>query len=521
MPEISDLLERTTPSRPPAFDVDDLARRGRRRRRRAQVGTGMGAVIAIAAAVVGLGLVAPGDEGKDRGQVVDVVATRPPTGEVAQAFAAAAEPIGTWEQVADPPFSPRMDTFTATTSDGRVVVWGGSSDTEGPRTLTDGGVFDPEAETWEAIPPAPLPPGVQVDPIPSLIQLAEDRLMVLASPNSPGPVSAAVYDLATRSWTEIEPPPSIELPAEGIAWTGETLALVRFWSGASVDIVAKYTEPVVERWSYETGEWETGTRPPLSNRVGPAVAFDGERLGVWSGVTQEVAIGSPATGAELVGDGALYDVAADRWEPIATGPLPPAEGATATWLPSGHLAIAGGFAEDRSGSPTMGSGITGMHIMPVDAAAAYDAASKSWTILPKAPSTPYDDQQGVPYRILDEAEPPFLGVDPRESGPHPIHVYDELTRSWLGVPLRDLHTVDGTLVATSRTPDNPAGAPFEVRVLAGSVWEPATQAPFVNRMGAGVTVTGQNMFVVGGAEGHDLRITGDAWLLRFDVDSGD
>ncbi|HEV2809388.1 MAG TPA: hypothetical protein VGV93_03185, partial [Acidimicrobiales bacterium] len=59
------------------------------------------------------------------------------------------------------------------------------------------------------------------------------------------------------------------------------------------------------------------------------------------------------------------------------------------------------------------------------------------------------------------------------------------------------------------------------QVLAGSVWEPATEAPFVNRMDAGVTVTGQALLVVGGAEGPDLEVTGGAWLLRFDVDTGD
>lgn len=514
MPEISDLLRSTTPRMSPGFDVADLARRGRRRRRRAQMGTGIGAVAVIAAAAVGLDLVTPGEEGQGL-----VVASRPPTGELAHAFAAAAEPLGSWEQVADPPFSPRMGSFTGTASDGRVVVWGGATDAdgggaEGGGTLTDGAVYSPEAGTWEVIPAAPVSPGVSFH----WTQLKQDRLMALGSPDG-SEVLGAVYDLGSGEWTEIEAPPTIELPAEGVAWNGDALVLVRLSSGASMEKVARYTEPVVERWSYETGQWETGAVPPLSNRFGPAVAFDGDRLGVWGGATQSLGSGGPATGAELVGDGAVYDVATDHWEPMAEAPLQPLLQATATWLESGRLAIAGGTIEDRSGSPSMGISELGLHLMPVNAAAAYDPAAKTWTPLPQAPSSVYDAEMGVPYRVFGDS--PFLAVDPRESGPHPMHVFDEVTGTWIEAPLRDLHSLDGTLVATSRTPDNPAGDPFEVQVLAGSVWEPATEAPFLNRMDAGVTVTGRALLVVGGAEGPDLEVTGDAWLLRFDVDAGD
>lgn len=56
-----------------------------------------------------------------------------------------------------------------------------------------------------------------------------------------------------------------------------------------------------------------------------------------------------------------------------------------------------------------------------------------------------------------------------------------------------------------------------MQVLVGSGWVPATEAPFVNRMDAGVAVTGQDLFVVAGAEGPDLIPTGDAWVLRFET----
>jgi hypothetical protein len=508
VPDITELLERTTPESPPDFDVADLVRRGRRRRRRARVGSGVVGVALVAAGGAGLGLVAPDDQGQ-------VVASRPPVGEVAEAFAAAGEPLGIWEQVADPPFSPRMGSFTETASDGRVVVWGGTADNEG-RTglLTDGGVYDPEAGRWEGIAPAPVVGGAQSM---SYTQLAGDRLFVLAVPDGePGPWDAAVYDLDARRWTEVGRPPSIELPAEGIAWTGDTLALVRFWSGASVDQVATYSEPVVERWSYETGEWETGAPPPLSNRFGAYVAFDGERLAAWGGSRQDVELGSLATGAELVGDGAVYDVAADRWEPLAPSPLPLAMQGTAVWLKSGELAVAGGVVEDRSESPVMRNPDLGMDLLPMTAGATFDPVSRRWSNLAEPPQN-RSDAYPVGTFVVEAAAHSLTATDLRSRSPRPTSYFDEITNSWLPVPLPDLHTIDGTLVATSRTRDNPGSGPLKVQVLAGSVWEPATEAPFVNRMDAGVTVTGQNLFVVGGAEGPDLDIAGDAWLLRFDT----
>jgi hypothetical protein len=405
-----------------------------------------------------------------------------------------------------------MDSFTGTVSDGRVVVWGGTDELDGlNRLLTDGGIYDPETATWETIPPAPVAGSVQSM---RSTQLADDRLFVLGAPaeGPPGPLDAAVYDLATQRWTEVEPPPSIELWVEGIAWTGDTLVLARFWSGADVDKVAQYTEPVVERWSYETGEWETGATPPLSNRFGANVAFDGERLGVWGGARQEVEIGALATGAELVSDGAIYDVAADRWEPMAAGPLPPMMQGAAVWLESGRLAVAGGVVEDTSGSSPASSSVTGMHLLDATAGAVFDPTSQRWSPLPD----PFQDRPRPPQPgifVIYASEYSLTATDGWGSGSGgPTSYYDEVTQSWVPAPLPDIHTIDGTLVATSDVGDEA----FEVQVLAGSVWEEATEAPFLTRMDAGVAVVGGDLLVVGGAEGPNLDVTGDAWILRFD-----
>jgi hypothetical protein len=409
-----------------------------------------------------------------------------------------------------------MGSFTGTASDGRVVVWGGSPSAEGGGAegggvLTDGGVYDTESGAWKAIAPAPIPSGASIH----WTDLNDDRLLALSSTDGSVPVGA-VYDLASGQWTEIKPPPTIELPVEGIAWTGEVLALTRFWSGASVDTEASYREPVVERWSYETGEWETGEPPPLSSRFGASVAFDGERLGVWGGSRQDVEIGALATGAELMGDGAIYDVTEDRWEPLAAGPLPPMMQGTAVWLESGRLAVAGGSVEDLlRDEPVMGSGITGMHLLPTTAGAVFDPTSQRWSPLPEPPQDRSKPQQAGTF-VIEASGRSLTATDLQIKSSGPTSYYDEITQSWLPAPLPNIQIIDGTLVATSRTRGGSGDDPFEVQVLAGSVWEPATEAPFVNRMDAGVAVVGGDLLVVGGAEGPILDVTGDAWILRFD-----
>ncbi len=388
------------------------------------------------------------------------------------------------------------------------MVWGGADAIEGePWPLADGGIFDPEANTWEIIPPAPTP-GVANFTM-AQTQLAEDRLLVLGTPDDAG-FAAAVYDLGAQTWTDVQAPPTIELPIDGVMWTGNSLVLAQLFRFDPVE-GAFARAPVVERWSLASGEWKAGAEPPLAPRRGAAVAFDGSRIGVWGGSNDR-----------LLDDGAIYDIAADRWEAMAPGPLPPTAAAAAVWL-GGDLVVSGGQVPQGDRPSTgMVSGypedMPGLMLVPSTAGpAVYDADAKTWGALLEAPTTRYDTEMGVPYRVFDDPEKSFLAVEPRESGPLPIHVYDEVTRTWLEAPLPDLHTVDGTLIATSRTRGGPGNAPFEVQVLAGSVWEPATEAPFVNRMDAGVAVTGQDLLVVGGAEGPDLEITGDAWLLRFDA----
>jgi hypothetical protein len=507
VPEIQELLERTTPTPPPDFDVADLARRGRGRRRRAQVGTGLGAVALLAAAVAGIGALAPG------GDQDQVVASRPPTGALAEAFAASGVPLGTWEQVAEPPFSPRMGSFTGTASDGRVVVWGGSPSAdgggaEGGGVLTDGGVYDTESGAWEAIPAAPLPDGGSFH----WTQLNDDRLMVLMFHDTDRLVGA-VYDLRAGTWTTIEAPPGIRLPVEGIAWSGKTLALIRLTPGEGT------SGSSVQRWSLDSETWTSGAPAPLSSRLNPATAFDGSRLAIWGGAN-----GEGFRGEGLLDDGAIYDLTADRWSALPAGPLPPTFAATAVWF-GDRLVVAGGqvdadpadVGDTSSGMVVDPDGSPGSMLSTSVLAAAYDVERQNWTSLPPVEDSSLVEPSSDPFDFVAGRRALLQASGSSQSGAPPKMVYDEVTQSWLPAPLPDIHTIDGTLVATSRTRGDPGDEPFEVQVQAGSVWEPAAEAPFVNRMDAGVAASGQDLLVVGGAEGPDLEITGDAWLLRFDA----
>ena len=66
---------------------------------------------------------------------------------------------GAWRPIAPSPLTPRIN-HTAVAAGGRMIVWGGLAE----QPVTDAGVYDPIADTWEVLPAGPLsqsggPPG--------------------------------------------------------------------------------------------------------------------------------------------------------------------------------------------------------------------------------------------------------------------------------------------------------------------------------------------------------------------------
>jgi hypothetical protein len=257
------------------------------------------------------------------------------TGEVHFTDGAAYDPEArTWRSIAAFPLEGRARAATAWTGS-ELLVWGGvTSLYSGPRTvLGDGAAYDPVADRWRELPPAPLSPRAGASAV-----WTGDRLIVwggvaeLGSDDTAPPTmrhlrDGAIYDPAADSWTAMAPGPSTG-PGPGFdvqdaVWTGTHMLV---WFGREL---AAY-DPITDAWR-DLPSWpEEGIQ-----HAPEAIWLDGG-LAVWSGWIHD---GTHNEGPRSVGY--VYDPATIVWYAMSPAPLSPRSGHTLTWTHHG-LFIWGG-----------------------------------------------------------------------------------------------------------------------------------------------------------------------------------
>jgi hypothetical protein len=310
----------------------------------------------------------------------------------------------------------------------------------------------------------------------------------------------AVYDVDESRWTVAPAQDDIKLGIAGMVWDGETLALVQLSQGGGVD------ESLTLRWRPGDDRWTTGVPAPIAARLFVGSASDGRRLALWGGTTDHLT-SSPGPGSEgELADGAIYDLAADRWTTIADGPVPGGVRPAVAWV-DGRLVVGGG----RDGLDA-----SSQELVEV---AAYDPATQTWSSRPAAPS----DDGSEPRSPLRLAVLENTGVD-RPLIADPIMGGND-TRLWFygpdgeweQSPLPNAQRLAGFWVATSPTrgePDDTTPFSMQVRVAAGQ-WLDSAPASFANRDRANTTLvtSGNLLMVVGGHESADLDPATDVWLF--------
>lgn len=493
MRDVVELLGNTTPVGVRGPDLEGVARRARRRRRVHRIAWALPVVALVVAGTVAF--TAP-----SRGDGDLLVPAGPPIGGTTEGL------VGRWTEVDPPPFSPRGEMFSFPTNDGRVLVWGGWAPDDGGRegggTLTDGGIYDPAANAWEPIPSAPLPVGLSFH----RAQLTGDRLAVLGS-DAAGAFHGAIYDLATRAWTQIPAQDRIRVVVDAMGWTGDVLVVVRVDPGSDDETFGDWQidTPLTLRWERGSGEWVEGASVPTGLRFGVAAGFDGERIALWGGTSRNaherpIGPGVWASGDDQVfGDGAVYEVASDRWVVIPDAPVTPSIHAALSWH-EGWLLAGGGFvpAQENAQSPDL---------------AGYDPSSGTWTELPAAPAGGPAEAR-LSARRYASAYERVLTVerDQHPGGLEPGWYFDG--SSWRQAPLEDIHAAGGRVVATTNGVDPEPGAAFGVQVSRdGGPWFPAVEAPFTNRGGPAVVLVRDWLVVVGGFERTTYEPVGSAWVL--------
>lgn len=262
-------------------------------------------------------------------------------------------PVGGWRAGAAAPVSPRVDAvglWTGPCTPGReppacgvAVVWGGGRRTaDGVQVLTDGAAYDPRADRWWPIPAAPLR---STTPLPAV--WADGRLLVWGGVDAaglgddPGAVrdaAGAVYDPRRGTWALLPPAPISGRSGHVLAWTGSEVVV---WGGGRRGVDGDWLDlDDGAAYRLRRGTWRLLPQAPLAARSGAAAVVAGDRVVVWGG--------HRGGGAANVFDGAVYDPADDRWQPLpqlrAAAVRDPGAPITATLLADGdRLLLAGPF----------------------------------------------------------------------------------------------------------------------------------------------------------------------------------
>ena len=300
----------------------------------------------------------------------------------------------TWRKLPPAPLSPRFDPWAYWTGQ-ELLLFGGTS-VDGD-FLTDGALWNPATNSWREIPESPL--GARSG---SVVAWAGDRLVLwsgntVLADDAPDDADAAAevkndgaaYVPATDTWVPVGAAPIPPRSGAQWAWTGQRLvisggegadddrtdgaaldpvsgawapiaarpesgscggstACVGFWTGKTVLFPAASLayDPATDRWSAMAAP--PGSKAPAPGE--PAV-WTGQRLVAW-GMPGDDDDESGAA-ADTAGDGptppvaAVYDPVANRWQPVAAGPLGSRAYHTAVWT-GGAMLLWGGMADDES-----------------------------------------------------------------------------------------------------------------------------------------------------------------------------
>lgn len=310
-------------------------------------------IMAALLAVVVVACTATSDDETPQADTGDGGSARATTGADAEL---AAVPVlggtggGAWRALPEPPMAGR-GSATVLWTGAEVLVWGGFGDELDPEyglSARDGGRYDPVAETWTTIPPAPI--GLDYQQV--AVWSGEDLLVWANQGGSDDPVGTAAYTPATEAWRDLPWAPVPRMEGTGGVWTGDELLV---WgsdnglgafsagpTGAQVldesygmeGLPEGYGDVHLAAYDPDADAWRTVPAPPLAQpRLGFGTVWTGDRLVLWGG--GRAMHYRPLPGCDPVcndalpegyRDAAALDPATGTWERLPDVPAPVAAG---------------------------------------------------------------------------------------------------------------------------------------------------------------------------------------------------
>jgi len=227
-----------------------------------------------------------------------VVATTAPGAPAAPA----ATEQGSWRHIADPPIPPAGGMATVWTGH-EIIAWGGGSGGGGNwQASDDGAAYDPAADRWTTLPPAPVPGRIGA----SAVWTGREVLFWGGQADQDTiEADGAAYDPQTKQWRTLPPAPIGPRTQHQAVWTGHEMVV---WGGygrcCPVDSVIH--DPAAAAYDPATNRWRriAAVPPPWSGDDGFATTL--------------VAGGRPLVWRR--GQLAAYDPATDRWSAVPGAP---------------------------------------------------------------------------------------------------------------------------------------------------------------------------------------------------------
>jgi N-acetylneuraminic acid mutarotase len=239
----------------------------------------------------------------------------------------------------------------------RMIIWGGVAiTTTDDVPYADGALYDPVADAWTSMSPAPGPKSAYSDN--SAVWTGTQMLVWGGVQRTPGTFNDAApspsglaYDPSSDTWTTLptDGQPSSRATHAAV-WTGTEMLI---WGGAPLSgIVGSVdaTHPLSDGAAYNpaTRTWRP-LQAPATGLVGPAAMWTGTEMLVWGGYA-EYACGEDCPGSNL---GYRYNPTIDQWQYITSVNAPsPRTGMGAAWTGQ-SLIVWGGveaIAEARDGA---------------------------------------------------------------------------------------------------------------------------------------------------------------------------
>jgi hypothetical protein len=222
--------------------------------------------------------------------------------------------------------SPRQGA-TGVAVGGLVLIVGGDDAPPCPPTadcaapahpLFDGAIWDPAAQSWRSIAPAPLPIGL------AEVAVVGDRAFfwVPALGGAAGP-SFVAYDVASDTWTALPLPPTVPTASVRLVAAGD--AVVAYPPSHELG------DRVDQAFEVATGTWSPLPADPLAPSYERTIVAAGERL-----VSIAVELVPNPGQRPPVYRAAILVLATDAWRRLADAPI---VGGEATWFVAGNRVI--------------------------------------------------------------------------------------------------------------------------------------------------------------------------------------